>query len=158
MSFATLRNGGPARRAHRNPIVSNARTAMLLASVLLVAAAQVHAQVHAQDQWSFALALDTDELQHASVLGRLETDLFLATLAFGYRFGRAGSSTLDVLLGARHLALDGKLTLQNIGRFRQDQDFTDLVIVLRPSWALGTSTTRSIRAIAAPDGTAHSKA
>jgi hypothetical protein len=83
------------------------------------------------------LTLDTDELERSPVPGRLETDVFLATLGVGYQFSGPRGSTFDVLLGVRRLGLDSKLTLNGVGRFAQDDDFTDAVVIVRPSWSLG---------------------
>jgi hypothetical protein len=80
------------------------------------------------------LSLDTDELERAPAGGRLESEAFLATLGFGRQFGQPGERTVDVLLGARYLALDSTLTLNGLGRFRGDKDFTDAVVIVRPSW------------------------
>ena len=82
------------------------------------------------------LALDTDELERVPGRGRLQTDLSLATLGFGHQFGQGGGTTFDVLLGARHLHIDSKLLLNGVGRFTQDEDFTDAVVIVRPSWSL----------------------
>jgi hypothetical protein len=83
------------------------------------------------------LRLDTDELERAPAGGRLESDAFLATLGFGYQFGQRGGRTVDVLLGARHISLDSKFTLNGVGRFKRDEVFTDPLIIVRPSWPLG---------------------
>jgi hypothetical protein len=80
------------------------------------------------------LRLDTDELDRTPTGGTLETDAFLATVGFGRQFALSGGRTIDVLLGARHLALDSKLTLNGPGRFRRDRTVTDPVIIVRPSW------------------------
>lgn len=88
--------------------------------------------------WSLLdfLALDTDELDRVPSRGRLQTDLSLATLGFGYQFGGRGGNSLDVLLGVRRLSLDSKLMLNGVGRFTQDEDFTDAVVIVRPGWSL----------------------
>jgi outer membrane protein OmpA-like peptidoglycan-associated protein len=84
-------------------------------------------------------SLDWDNLDNAPASSRLETDSFMAMLALGYRFGtdRAGRH-FDVLLGARHFSLDSKLTLGPLGRFSGDQDFLDPILMLRPSFPLGS--------------------
>lgn len=83
------------------------------------------------------LALDTDELDKTPARGQLETDMFVGTLGFGYQFGQPGARTVDLLLGARYLSLENTLTLDGIGVFKRDKDFTDPVLILRPSWPLG---------------------
>jgi OOP family OmpA-OmpF porin len=84
------------------------------------------------------LSLDSDELDDAPARGRLETDLLMAMLALGYRFGgeRPGKH-LDVLVGARNLSLDNTLTLDGLGRFEGDKDFVDPILMIRPSLPLG---------------------
>jgi outer membrane protein OmpA-like peptidoglycan-associated protein len=84
------------------------------------------------------LSLDSDELDEAPARGRLESELFMAMLAFGYRFGgeRPGKH-FDVLLGARNLSLDNTLTLDGLGQFDGDKDFLDPIVMLRPSFPLG---------------------
>jgi len=84
------------------------------------------------------LALDTDELDDVPTRGRLETDVLMAMLAFGYRFdrGRPGAHT-DLLFGARSLSLDNKLTLDGLGSVERDKDFVDPIVMLRPSFPLG---------------------
>lgn len=84
------------------------------------------------------VALDTDELDNVPTRGRLESDLFMAMLALGYRFGgEQPGKHLDVLLGARNLSLDNTLTLDGLGRFERDDDFVDPIVMLRPSFPLG---------------------
>ena len=70
------------------------------------------------------LALDTDELDDVPTRGRLETDVLMAMLAIGYRFerSRVGAHT-DLLVGARQLSLDNKLTLDGLGSVERDKDF-----------------------------------
>jgi outer membrane protein OmpA-like peptidoglycan-associated protein len=86
------------------------------------------------DYWS----LDSDNLDNSPANARLETDIFMAMLALGYRFGtdRAGRH-FDVLLGARNLSMDNTLTLGPLGRFERDKDFLDPIIMVRPSFPLG---------------------
>jgi outer membrane protein OmpA-like peptidoglycan-associated protein len=86
------------------------------------------------DYWAF----DTDKLDEAPARGRLETDVFLAMLAVGYRFerSRAGAHT-DLLIGARSLSLDNTLALDGLGTVESDKDFVDPIVMLRPSFPLG---------------------
>jgi outer membrane protein OmpA-like peptidoglycan-associated protein len=84
------------------------------------------------------LALDTDELDEAPARGRVEADVFMAMLALGYRFGgeRPGKH-FDLLLGARNLSLDTKLSLDGLGAVENDRDYLDPIVMLRPSIPLG---------------------
>jgi hypothetical protein len=84
------------------------------------------------------ISLDSDELDDAPARGRLESELFMAMLALGYRFGGdTPGKHIDVLLGARNLSLDNTLTLDGLGRFEGDKDFLDPILMLRPSFPLG---------------------
>jgi hypothetical protein len=80
------------------------------------------------------LRLDTDELERPPAGGTLETDASFVTVGFGHQFGEPSGITVDVLFGARHVALDSKLTLNAVGRVERDRDFTDPVLIVRPSW------------------------
>jgi outer membrane protein OmpA-like peptidoglycan-associated protein len=84
------------------------------------------------------LSLDSDELDNAPARGRLESEVFMAMLALGYRFQRshAGAHT-DLLFGARSLSLDNTLTLDGLGSAERDKDFVDPIVMLRPSFPLG---------------------
>lgn len=86
------------------------------------------------DYWS----MDSDNLDGAPANARLETDMFLAMLAAGYRFGtdRHGKH-VDVMLGARNLSMDNTLTLGPLGQFATDSDFVDPIVMVRPSFPLG---------------------
>lgn len=87
------------------------------------------------------VAYDTDELEvdEQPARGRLETDMFMAMVAAGYRFGgeRPGKH-FDLLLGARNLSLDTTLTLDARGRFEWDKDYVDPILMVRPSFPLGS--------------------
>lgn len=84
------------------------------------------------------LSLDSDELDDAPARGRLEVESLMAMLAIGYRFerSRVGAHT-DLLVGARQLSLDNKLTLDGFGSVERDKDFVDPIVMLRPSFPLG---------------------
>jgi hypothetical protein len=82
-------------------------------------------------------SLSSDELDNPPARGSLDSDVVLATLAAGYQFGKPQAGhTLAVLLGLRHLSLDNELSLDGIGRFEHDDDVTDPVLMLRPSWRI----------------------
>ena len=85
------------------------------------------------------ISLDSDNLDDAPPRSRLESDVSMTMLGLGYRFGtdRAGRH-FDVLLGARNLSLENKLTLGPLGPFDSDRDFLDPILMLRPSFPLGT--------------------
>jgi outer membrane protein OmpA-like peptidoglycan-associated protein len=84
------------------------------------------------------LSLDSDKLDEAPAQVRLESELLMAMLALGYRFGgQTPGRHFDVLLGARNLSLDNTLTLDGLGRFETDKDFVDPILMLRPSFPLG---------------------
>lgn len=76
--------------------------------------------------------LDSDEQpQHA----RVETDMTMGTLAFGYAFGEPGTgNSLDLLLGVRYLSLDNDLTLDRLGKFKHDDSYVDPVLIAVPTW------------------------
>lgn len=80
---------------------------------------------------------DTDELDNHPAGGRVESDMFMGTLAFGYTFGNPSDRhSLDLLLGARYFSLDNELTINSLGRFKQDKSYLDPVVLARPSWRL----------------------
>lgn len=85
------------------------------------------------------LKLDSDLKDDAPERGRLESEALMAMLAVGYRFerSRVGAHT-DLLIGARQLSLDNTLTLDGLGKFEGDKDFVDPIVMLRPSFPLGT--------------------
>jgi hypothetical protein len=83
------------------------------------------------------LSLDTDEIDDPPANARLESDVTMSTLAVGYQFdGWAKGQTFDVLIGARQLTLDNKLTVNGVGTFQNDRDINDTVLVVRPSFPL----------------------
>ncbi|TDR53041.1 hypothetical protein DFP85_110107 [Halomonas ventosae] len=64
----------------------------------------------------------------------LETDSVIWTLAAGYQFdGWMPGQHVDVMLGARQLSLDNELSISGVGTFTRDKDYTDAVVVVRPS-------------------------
>ncbi|WFM72429.1 hypothetical protein [Halomonas sp. CKK8] len=64
----------------------------------------------------------------------LETDSVIWTLAAGYQFdGWMPGQHVDVMLGARQLSLDNELSISGVGTFKRDKDYTDAVVVVRPS-------------------------
>ena len=81
-------------------------------------------------------ALDTDNLdEDAPQGGRLEQDDFFVTAAFGYQLPGLLSeySSLDLMLGIRHLTISNTLTITGVGSAEGDLDITDFVGVIRPS-------------------------
>ncbi len=82
-------------------------------------------------------SMDTDKLDSPPAHGRFQSDSLISTLGVGWQFGRPGGATYDVLIGARNLSLDNTLTLDGIGRFKGKRDFTDPLLIVRPSWPLG---------------------
>lgn len=85
------------------------------------------------------VATDTDELdadeQPAGGKLQLESDMFMGTLAFGYRLGEPNDRrTVDVLLGVRYLDVENELTLESLGRFDHSRDYLDPVLIARPSF------------------------
>jgi hypothetical protein len=83
------------------------------------------------------LSQDTDEQDDPPANARLELDTTMTTLAVGYQFdGWSKGQTVDVLIGARQLALDATLTVNGVGSFRKDTDINDTVLVVRPSFPL----------------------
>lgn len=81
------------------------------------------------------LSISTDELEDGPERGTLNQDVTMATLGAGYQFASTdGRRSIDVLLGVRHLSVDTELRLRDSGRFGQDRDATDPVIILRPSF------------------------
>jgi outer membrane protein OmpA-like peptidoglycan-associated protein len=69
--------------------------------------------------------------------GSLDSEMTMATLGFGYQFqGWKQGQTFDVLLGVRNLALDNTLKLDAFGKFNNDKDFTDPIIMVQPSFQL----------------------
>lgn len=82
-------------------------------------------------------ALSTDELDDAPANGRLDSDIIMLTAGFGREFASAsGRRSIDVLLGVRYLELDNTLRLDGIGTFDRKREFTDAVIILRPSFQI----------------------
>ncbi len=84
------------------------------------------------------MSLDSNELDsdEQPARGRLESDVFMGTLAFGYGFGEPnGRRNVDVLLGARYADIENEITL-NIGRFKRARDYLDPVLIVRPSFRL----------------------
>lgn len=79
------------------------------------------------------LSVSTDELDNAPARGSLDSDSTIATLAVGYKFGDPNGKTYDLMIGARRISLENTLELNGIGRFEREQDFTDAVVVFRPS-------------------------
>lgn len=88
------------------------------------------------------LSTDTDELdaedQPAGGDARFESDVFLGTLALGYRFGSwQQKRSVDVLVGARQLSFDSEVTIDGLGNFKADRrDFYDPVLFVRPTFRL----------------------
>jgi hypothetical protein len=83
------------------------------------------------------LSQDTDEQDDPPPNARLELDTTMTTLAVGYQFdGWSKGQTVDVLIGARQLALDATLTVNGVGTFQNDRDINDTVLVVRPSFPL----------------------
>jgi hypothetical protein len=82
---------------------------------------------------------DTDELDadDQPARGRVETDMVMGTLAFGYAFGDPGDPySLDLLLGARSLSLDNELTIDGRGQFKHDKSYVDPVLIALPSFRI----------------------
>jgi opacity protein-like surface antigen len=81
--------------------------------------------------------LGTDIVTPGGISGDSDTKATIATLAVGWQFdGWKPKQTIDVLVGVRQLALDNEITLDGVGSFEGDQDFTDGVLVVRPSLPL----------------------
>lgn len=93
-----------------------------------------------RDRWVFwgqldYLALSTDDVDTPSgASADLDTDALIWTLAVGYQFdGWRPGQHFDVLLGARQLSLDHELSISGVGNFDRDKEYTDAVVVIRPS-------------------------
>lgn len=84
------------------------------------------------------LGLSTGDVDTPSgASGELETDSLIWTLAVGYQFdGWKPGQHFDVLIGARQLSLDNELSIDGVGTFDRDRDYTDAVVVVRPSLPL----------------------
>lgn len=84
------------------------------------------------------LDLGTDIVTPGGITGDADTKATIATLAVGWQFGGwKPGQTFDVLVGMRQLSLDNEISLDGVGSFDSDQDFTDGVLVVRPSLPLG---------------------
>lgn len=90
------------------------------------------------DSWVLRAQVDyldlSSDLRRAN--GSLESETTMASLAFGYQFRFGGGHTLDLLAGARNLAMDNKLKLDAFGNSDSDKDYTDPIIMLEPSFRL----------------------
>ena len=105
-----------------------------IAGDLLVVAQYGHAVFWGQADY---LSLTSDNLDDAPSRGSLDTEAVMATAGIGYQFdGWKEGQSFDVLIGARHLTLKNTLKLDALGTFKSDKDFTDPVIILRPSLRL----------------------
>ncbi|MET0988355.1 MAG: hypothetical protein ABW034_23385, partial [Steroidobacteraceae bacterium] len=88
------------------------------------------------------LSTDTDELdaddQPAGGNAKFESELFMGTLALGYRFGSwQEKRSVDVLLGARQLSFDSEMTIDGVGNFKaKKKDYYDPVLFVRPTFRL----------------------
>jgi outer membrane protein OmpA-like peptidoglycan-associated protein len=83
------------------------------------------------------MAMNTDKLDDSPDGVRLDSNSTLLTGGFGRNFGGSESKrSVDVLLGVRYLELDNKLRIDTLGTFKAKTDFTDPVLILRPSFRL----------------------
>jgi opacity protein-like surface antigen len=84
------------------------------------------------------LDLDADIVTPGGIEGDANSTSTIVTFAVGWQFGGwKPGQTFDVLVGARQLSLDNEISLDGVGAFDSDQDFTDGVLVVRPSLPLG---------------------
>ena len=82
-------------------------------------------------------ALSTDELDNPPENGRLDTDTTMLTVGFGREFESSnGRRSLDVLIGGRYLEFKNTLRFPTLGTFVSDNNYTDPVIILRPSFRI----------------------
>lgn len=102
----------------------------------MAAALLAHARIN---HWVIRAQVDylDQSADLARAAGTLESETTMASLAFGYQFdlGDRGH-TLDLLVGARNLAMDNKLKLDALGNSDSDNDYTDPIIMLEPSFLL----------------------
>lgn len=83
------------------------------------------------------IATDTNNLDPRPAAGRLESTFFMTNLGVGYQFGGwFRGSTLDLLLGARILSLDSKVTPTGSGSIEKTSTLADPVLFVRPSLRL----------------------
>jgi hypothetical protein len=70
--------------------------------------------------------------------GKLESDLTIIEAAFGYSFDNPLSARgrLDALIGFRYTDIENKFKPSAGGSFSSDNDFWDLMLVLRPSFPI----------------------
>src|SRR5512134_2357855 len=83
------------------------------------------------------MALNTDNLDNPPEHARLDSNATMFTGGFGRNFGGSDSKrSIDVLLGVRYLELDNKLRFDTLGTFNGKRDFTDPVLIIRPSFRI----------------------
>ena len=91
------------------------------------------------NSWVIRAQIDYLDLSSdlARANGSFESETTMASLGFGYQFKLGGGGhTLDLLIGARNLAMDSKLKLDALGNSDSDEDFTDPIVMLEPSFRL----------------------
>jgi outer membrane protein OmpA-like peptidoglycan-associated protein len=80
------------------------------------------------------MATSTSELDDPPENGRLDVDSTMLTAGFGRNFESSnGRRSVDVLLGLRYMELETTAQFATLGTFRGKRDFTDPVIIVRPS-------------------------
>jgi hypothetical protein len=85
------------------------------------------------------LALESDkEKTKFDERGKLESDWTILEAAFGYSFDNPLSARgrLDALIGFRYTDIENKFKPAAGGSFPSDNDFLDLMLVLRPSFPI----------------------
>ena len=88
----------------------------------------------AQLDW---ISMDTNNLDPRPAAGRLESTFFMANLGAGYQFaGLLPRTTVDVLVGARIVSLDSKVTPTGAASVEKTVTLADPVLFVRPSFRL----------------------
>lgn len=83
------------------------------------------------------LSMSTDSVDRPPTGGRVDSSSLMANLGAGYQFaGFLGGSTVDVLLGARIVYLDDKVTLTGVGSGEKSITIADPVLFVRPSFRI----------------------
>lgn len=81
--------------------------------------------------------LDSDNLDDAPDLARVQSESLFLTAAIGRNFRTFGDhSSIDVLVGARYLNIENELSIAQGGSVSRERDLTDGVFMIRPNFVL----------------------
>ncbi len=83
------------------------------------------------------MAMNTDKLDDPPEHARIDSNSLILTAGLGRNFGGSGNKhSIDVLLGIRYFELENKLRFDTLGTFKGTKDYTDPLLILRPSFRL----------------------